>query len=372
MKRTLIALSLLLISGHASSEVTLYGRIKVGVESTFGNKVNGQKVNTTTDVVDYGSRIGFKGSEPLDNALTAIWQMEQWVSATGSGSSTKTFGTRESFIGLKGDFGEVRLGYQHGPLRWMWDANLWEYVHPAGGMSIMDNSTDIYRRRVGLMYMTPKWKGFEGELFVSPSDNNGDGSKDATIYQAGMKYGFQNGLFTTLSAGYAKNGPSNIDTKADGSKRDAYQVYGDIGYRKDPWYAVLGYKYSRNADKIPTSDFLGSGTTPVDASNGVADYIHQSNDLALSVSYLYTPRLKLKASAAYGWGWEGIGLPDSNGEQAKSKIWGNGKYVHGVVGIDYYFSKRTFTNFQYGYLQAGDSAHRYRSNILSLGMVHFF
>ena len=59
MKKTLIAVALATLSATSMADVILYGKIQGGVEVT---KVKG-KSGTTTQIVDYGSRIGFKGHE---------------------------------------------------------------------------------------------------------------------------------------------------------------------------------------------------------------------------------------------------------------------------------------------------------------------
>ena len=60
MKKTLIALSLLALCGSASAEVILYGKIRAGVE--FHRDFDHEK---SWGVQDFGSYIGFKGSEDL-------------------------------------------------------------------------------------------------------------------------------------------------------------------------------------------------------------------------------------------------------------------------------------------------------------------
>jgi predicted porin len=74
------------------------------------------KPKAVTRIDDTGSLIGFKGNEDLGNGLKAIWQVEQGLNIDGTTGSTSgngygnTFATRDSFVGLQGAFGKVRIG----------------------------------------------------------------------------------------------------------------------------------------------------------------------------------------------------------------------------------------------------------------------
>lgn len=107
MKKSLIALAVLAASGvaHAQSSVTIYGMIDLGLS---------KKTGVTTSMLNGdNSRLGFRGEEDLGGGLKAIYQMEMRLDAdTGN---TEAAGGRPLFqgqsrVGLKGDFGMIRLG----------------------------------------------------------------------------------------------------------------------------------------------------------------------------------------------------------------------------------------------------------------------
>ncbi|ATP33633.1 hypothetical protein CR207_15790 [Chromobacterium violaceum] len=79
MKKSLIALLVATLPAAAFADVTIYGKIKGGVEYVD----NG--VTKQTNVDDLGSRIGFKGSEDLGNGLKTIWQVETGFGIDASG-----------------------------------------------------------------------------------------------------------------------------------------------------------------------------------------------------------------------------------------------------------------------------------------------
>lgn len=103
-----------------NSNVTIYGvanvsydLVNIGSGTTAANgavPVGGfspNKVSSNT------SRLGFKGNEDLGDGLSAIWQIEQLVSLDNAGG---TFGTRNTFAGLKSDSaGTVLLGRHDTP-----------------------------------------------------------------------------------------------------------------------------------------------------------------------------------------------------------------------------------------------------------------
>ncbi|WP_198117914.1 porin [Massilia rhizosphaerae] len=112
MKKSLL---LLAVSGvfagtaSAQSSTTVYGLINIGLVYSKSD------VAPTRWGVDsggwWGSRLGFRGSEDLGNGTSVIYQLENGFSPdTGTaGQGGRIFG-RQSWVGLKGDFGTVRFG----------------------------------------------------------------------------------------------------------------------------------------------------------------------------------------------------------------------------------------------------------------------
>lgn len=111
-KKTLIAASLATMAMAAplaaSADATVYGSIRlsmVGVDDGDDMKWN---------VKNNSSRLGFKGSEELDNGLKAVAHYEM-----GVGADTGTFGggtaNRLSYVGIEGGFGGIYIGAQWTP-----------------------------------------------------------------------------------------------------------------------------------------------------------------------------------------------------------------------------------------------------------------
>ena len=92
MKKSLLAVVLATSSFVASAEVTLYGRIAIGVE-------NDQFQNNMTpgagSVQSYGTYFGIKGTDPVYGQTSVIWQIEQYIDPTTGQAYTNTSGLKE-------------------------------------------------------------------------------------------------------------------------------------------------------------------------------------------------------------------------------------------------------------------------------------
>ena len=352
MKKTLIALALVSLSTASMADVILYGQIKGGVETTFGNKFGKDKnKGSTTQIVDYGSRIGFKGHEHLTDNLDAIWQVESKVDI--GGGSGRTFNTRDSFIGLKGGFGTVKVGYQETPVHELnGKLDQWEYDSAAAGLGVFTRGTDANRRATAISYQTPDLSGFTAKAYYSPSEQENGESTNALgahknkakgIY--GLSASYKNsGFFADVAGVYARGTTAAVAA----GKKGGYQALVQAGYESDKWLAGLAYQRSQRVERANS------------VLNADADKV---NEVALSGAYTLNDALSLKGSFAYG-----FGIKDIDG----NKIAGNGKYYQGIVGADYALSKRTIVNGQYGYLQSGKGESKLKTNVVSVGMKHKF
>ena len=126
MKKTIIAIAALSAAGAATaqSNVTMYGLVNVGYAYTKENSTNTAGVKTTKKTIglkndaagDGTSRLGLKGEEALGNGFSATFALEMgFDGATGQFQNGGAF-NRVSTVGLKGAFGEVRIGKAGSPM----------------------------------------------------------------------------------------------------------------------------------------------------------------------------------------------------------------------------------------------------------------
>ena len=103
-----------------SGNVKIDGEINMSFDSTNGTvgaPVTSNASNQTmSNVSSNASMVRFSGDEDLGNGMKAIWSVQTFTSLGGNGNSDSAstandaFGNGNSFLGLTGGFGTVRLG----------------------------------------------------------------------------------------------------------------------------------------------------------------------------------------------------------------------------------------------------------------------
>ena len=367
MKKTLIALTLAALPVASMADVILYGQIKAGVEVaqtkvTVGGKTT--KDHATTEIADFGSRIGFKGSESLGSGLNAIWQVENDISVAGGGN----WAGRDSFIGLDGNFGKVRAGRLSTQLNDMDTLDPWEYSNNALGLGVYTRTGE---RVVSVRYDTPNFAGFSANVQFTPRDNQNNtgrddnGRSDTSAYYAGLNYE-NSGFFAQYGAGYS---PSSYTTApgANGGQSKSGQVHRlEGGYDANNLFVGVGVQYGKGwetandyrevlgYDRLTTTDPI-TGEVTENVTNGV-----ETTEAAITAAYRFgnvTPRV------SYAHGWEA--------KVAGEKLAGT-KYDQVVLGADYDFSKRTTAMVSAGWLRAGKSNDKTETTAGLVGVRHKF
>jgi len=231
MKKNLIALAVLAASGVASaqSSVTLYGLVDAYVGSSR-IKTSAPGTATTSarqTVVDSGgfntSRFGMKGSEDLGGGLKANFVLESGFDAsTGAannytnpftGATSNAIFGRQSWVGMSGGFGEVRLGKMWTPYDEVkglgaaaFDANIFA---PAAGVWASNNYQD--RPGNSIYYATPNVSGFSAAASYSLGENKTATQSAGKIASFNVQYA--NGpLAAALAYQTEKDGGASLNT----------------------------------------------------------------------------------------------------------------------------------------------------------------
>jgi predicted porin len=121
MKKTLVAMAAFAaVSSFAQSTVTLYGVADVWFGSAKGvfAGTTGLPGTASQTVLNTGglsgSRFGLRGSEDLGGGLKANFVMENGHNTdTGAAAQGGLLFGRQTYVGMSGGFGEVRLGRQY-------------------------------------------------------------------------------------------------------------------------------------------------------------------------------------------------------------------------------------------------------------------
>lgn len=102
MKKTLLSLAILAaLPAAAVAEVTIYGRANVSID-LLDDGADYSEVNVSSN----SSRLGFRAQREFEG-ITGIMQIEQEIDYSNQGSN---WASRDTFVGLRGNFGMLRVG----------------------------------------------------------------------------------------------------------------------------------------------------------------------------------------------------------------------------------------------------------------------
>lgn len=388
MRKKLTALVLSALPLAAVADVSLYGEIKAGVEgrnyqlqltekpsstnAKTGNKVEVTKAKSRirTKISDFGSFIGFKGSEDLGEGLKAVWQLEQDVSVAGGGATR--WGNRESFVGLAGEFGTLRAGRVANQFD---DAS--QAIDPWDSNNVVASQLGIFKRHddmpVSVRYDSPDFSGFSGSVQFVPAQNSKSAYKPAyvdekkmvhaavvgkpgsDVYYAGLNY--KNGGFAgNYAFKYAKH--ANVG-------RDAFNLFllgriGDDDEAKgtDP---LKNHQVHRLTGGYEEGGLNLALAAQLDLSENGDKTKNSTTEIAATASYRFgnaVPRI------SYAHGFDFI---------ERGKKGENTSYDQIIAGVDYDFSKRTSAIVSGAWLKRNTGIGNYTQiNAASVGLRHKF
>jgi len=218
----------------AQSNVTLYGLLDTGIES-----ITNQAGSTKTFMPGAGASIpdlyGMKGAEDLGGGLKAIFQLEGSMNlSTGSNSQAVNsnggmFG-RQAYVGLKGDWGTVKLGLQIDPAalgmvetapdggsQSFANLPLWINAFLAAGPSSTNTDLSFFdQSSVSYSYSS---NGFTGTVLYSIG--GGNGSANSHLSLSGM---YENGPLSASAGIIRDTAPSGQNGPSEWSLGGGYDV----------------------------------------------------------------------------------------------------------------------------------------------------
>lgn len=182
-----------------TGNITVYGVFHADLESIRNDKA--AAATSLNRIVSNATHLGFKDSENLGGGLSAIYQLEAEFDLTNTGG-TPFAKTRNSNVGLKGNFGTVFYGNWDTPYKTTHTkVNLFGYTHIAaatditGRVGVSDGNAHFNTRQKNVIqYWTPNYDGFQAKLAYAP-----DNAKQATVAAGGDK------SVWSLSATYENN-----------------------------------------------------------------------------------------------------------------------------------------------------------------------
>lgn len=346
MKKNLFGAALMVAVGsaHAQSSVTLYGIIDAGF--TYINNQGGERLIEFQDGANYGSRIGFKGSEDLGGGMKAIFQLENGFSlGTGQLRNNGALFGRQAFVGLSSNYGTVTMGNQYDFVAdYITPFNLNGYASVyAGHMGNLDRISEVELQN-SVKYRSPSIGGFTFGGMWSFGNVAGNFNKDsAWSVGAGYRHGglsaaaIYERLYDVAIYPYAQFGVSQFlgqtvaTRNPDGTVNDLYYSSPFVVDRQTEFGIGASYEIDKlmlAANFTSTNLRSGSNSDTMNVYEVGAMYFLRP-DIALLGGYQYT-------------------------------TWANTHWHQPTFGAQYYISKRTSLYFNVSYLhaQAGIDANQ--------------
>ncbi|GHB59002.1 porin [Psychrosphaera saromensis] len=194
--------SLLIIPKAALAEdYDVYGKVEVQIADTDTGEMRYAAEGTQIDAPF--SRIGIKGERKLNEYFTAVFKYEVQVKGFESDDTTQPFSARNTYLGLKGAFGEVVVGRNDSRFKYS-EGKLDNFNETQGDIAQIIAGQDRFGDTI--TYSSNYWNNAQFSVTYAPKD-------DATAEEAGFAATF---------------------------------IYGDRGLKKTPYYVSLSHVDSLN------------------------------------------------------------------------------------------------------------------------------
>ncbi|QND83445.1 OmpC family porin [Chromobacterium vaccinii] len=391
MNKKLIALALAALPAAAMADVTLYGTIAGGIESlktynantaSFGGAAQAGQLQSRTAVNDWVSNIGFKGAEDLGNGLRAIWQVESRLNIDGSatpGNNSGTLATRDSFIGLAGDWGKLRLG------------RLSDYAN--SDMEQVDPGH--YSNNGGAGNSSPSVGGLAMFTRIDGRHNNALRYDGANIYGFTMSalyatdevrqktnVGTANNQFINIGLSYENSGffgKYNFGSWGDSNKvgglKDWHRFEG--GYNANNIYVAFGFQQARGQLALSGTGLGDAGGLYYNDNAAAANWTAlaaQNPGLSNFTTLQQARTREIALTGGYTFGAFTPYLSYAKGYNLNISGYGdvaNTGYDQYVLGLDYALSKRTDVYTSYGHVN-WKLPNAQNESSFGLGLIHRF
>lgn len=245
---------------NAQSAVTVYGLIDMAVVHESGGSAG--SVTKLSSGVSVGSRLGFKGTEDLDNGLSAVFVLENGFQGdTGTiGQGGLLFG-RLAYVGLRGSFGSVLIGRQYTP-----QYTVVAFADPFGSGYVADSKNIVAtsgnafsRMDNTVKYLSPTLAGLTVELAAAPGEAS-DGSTAGR--QVGGAVAYAAGPLQVRIGYHNRHNISVVPTHAESARNAVVAAVYDFSVVKA--HILYGVNRGLNSSVLRnTANPFGQATAPV-------------------------------------------------------------------------------------------------------------
>lgn len=322
MKMKLIAVAVgaaMSVPAVAMADVTVYGRAHVSVDYLD----DGARYSET-NLSSNSSRLGFKGDHEINPDLKAFFQIEQQINfTTGSSSGGTSFATRDTFVGLGGNFGAIQVGRFDSPFKVARGPfNLFgDQVGDMNNLARVTAGRLDERYDNTIQYTTPDFSGFNVKvaysMYQGQSLNTVDdtsNNEDSDAFSASLNY---LGGPLEASLAYEQVEEDTLRPGVTSNRGEADSIRAAAAYKLTDAFKLVGF--------YQTTDFSGVSTT-TSAQRDAGTF----NVYGLGGEFAIAKNTALKAT------WM---TNDSDARNADADMW--------VVGVEHKLDKavRVYANY---------------------------
>ncbi|MCG5516992.1 MULTISPECIES: porin [unclassified Ectothiorhodospira] len=271
----------------AVADMTLYGRAHLSAD-ILDDGADYNEFNVSSN----SSRLGFKGERQFADDLTAIFQIEQQIDFDDSGTE---FATRDTFGGLKGDWGMLRVGKFDTPFkRARGPANF--FGDQVGDMRNLTRTNDHgrfdERFKNSIHYRSPSFNGLVGDIQYSVDNSGQSTAEDAENRAVSTSLSFRNGPVNVVAAYEnqsiyrAEGSQSSFVVEPDGNVTSVTSDVEGFDYDAEAWRLAGSYQ-------ITPVFRLGALYQVTESTRGVED--QEGKVYGLGGQYKASPNVYLNA-----------------------------------------------------------------------------
>jgi predicted porin len=372
MKKSLIALAVAGAFAAPVQAVEVNGAIAVGLDFSKASSSTAGGASVSTHGINDGySNISVSHSEDIGDGMKMdVFLQAEWKPSNGSTNEGNSLDNRNSYIGLSGNFGAIRLGtnenayermlYSHDYLDGAWSYGVIGIMGGTGGNGI---STVWTRTGDTIMYYSPNMNGLSFEIdYVTPGGRKSAGAAGVspTIISAAIEFAPAEGNFRVYgalhnSSDYA-GGNFGAGPFANGADENNVLIGGGMTMGNIKWDVIFEQMKSNSG------------------APGAADIKHSAINVAAQIG-LPTGNLGLSVSKAQ----DTKGRPVTNANTGAMSI--AGEYMHNLGKSSWLFlvvsNIKNEANANYnlaaftGNLGAGNNNGRDYTNFV-VGLKHAF
>jgi predicted porin len=333
MQKKLLALAvagaLAPAAAMAQSTVEIYGRANLGIDDW---KATGSTAGAAQDfkgrvrIYDSGSRLGFRVNEGLGGGMRAFVVMESGVNVdSGSvngqsgqaNASSGTWASRDSYVGIGGGWGDVRLGRQS-----VWWVN---GVIAQTGANYINTAADGVINDPGLVaipsarqsnvvsYNSPTFGGFNASISYSPQSEAAGVNTNTDSNLWGVTGRYTSGAIRA-QFDWAKN---NGTSPAVGDRPSITGIKAGLGWAYAPGSQVSGIIGRLSNDNVAANPTFTNAGDDIKQNFWLLNWEHMIGPWQLLAQYYQNGKVK--------------GL--INDSDTRAKAW--------TLAGKYYLSKRT-------------------------------